>query len=76
MKNTHNTKNRYTYILIAVFSLIFTHSSLQSRELSPKYNQLSKAHNSYASANDPIVYYAVHNRGNLQLSIYPCLLCG
>ncbi len=69
MKYFNYTKNRYIYFLITVFSFVFLSDLSQARELNPKYDLLGKKQNSYASATDPIVYYAVHNRGNLQLSI-------
>ncbi len=62
-------KNRYTVIFITVFSIISTNSSLFSREVSPKLNSIGKSRQSYSSTSDPIVYYAVHNRGNLQLAV-------
>ena len=53
-----------------VFSIIFFSTQGNSKEYSPKiYSQSSKLQQNYSSANDPIVYYAAHTRGNMQLAV-------
>lgn len=62
-------KNRYLLILITVFSLSLIHTSLNARDINPKFDILNKTKQTVFSTAVPIIYYAVHNRGNIQLAV-------
>ena len=63
-------KNRYLNFHLTVFLLIFISLSLSAREVNPRLDkEKNKGQNAFSTANSPVVYYAVHNRGNLQLAV-------
>lgn len=63
-------KDRPIIILMAVFSILITSLDLQAREINPKLNRIDKSQPyQLSSSNDPIVYYAAHTRGNMQLAV-------
>ncbi|HDL01500.1 MAG TPA: hypothetical protein ENH23_04630, partial [candidate division Zixibacteria bacterium] len=69
MKIYNINKNRYWTHLITVFLFLFSFNSLYTRELNPKLDSFDKSHHTTLSTVDPLIYYAVHNRGNIQLAI-------
>ncbi len=65
-----NNKNRYLFYLITVFLLILSSISLNAREINPKLGGFDKTtRTTISTAVGPLVYYAVHNRGNIQLAV-------
>ena len=62
-------KGRQKIIFLTVFILIIISASLVAQRLNPKVYLKSKRQYRTHSLTDPIVEYAVHNRGNMQLAV-------
>ena len=62
-------KDRQKLVFLAVFLLLAIGGSVNSDELDPKTASLRKAPQHTAAADNPVLEYTAHNRGNMQLAI-------
>ena len=65
-----NSRDRQFIIILTVFSILLSSFDLSAREVNPKLAGVDvKQRNMLSTSNDPIVYYAAHTKGNMQLAV-------